>query len=123
MTNTERTEERKNRFNGESVMLTKEEARRHDLIFMAEMMAELHSDPEIAAKKMKDKEVRRQRAVAAYRLEEARLRKEHSKITSELEELYAKVKSGKITGKDLAEMQDRIRELEQSLALDMDMDD
>jgi hypothetical protein len=36
---TERTEERKNRFNGESVMLTKEEARRHDLIFMAEMMA------------------------------------------------------------------------------------
>ena len=84
---------------------------------------ELHSDPEIAAKKMKDKEVRRQRAVAAYRLEEARLRKEHSKITSELEELYAKVKSGKITGKDLAEMQDRIRELEQSLALDMDMDD
>ena len=46
MTNTERTEERKNRFNGESVMLTKEEARRHDLIFMAEMMAELHSDPD-----------------------------------------------------------------------------
>ena len=36
---TERTEERKNRFNGESVMLTKEEAIKHDQIFMAEMMA------------------------------------------------------------------------------------
>ena len=33
MTNTERTEERRNRFNGESVMLTKEEARRHDRIY------------------------------------------------------------------------------------------
>jgi hypothetical protein len=41
-TNTnERTEERKNRFNGESVMLTKEEARRHDCIFLAEIMATL----------------------------------------------------------------------------------
>jgi len=84
---------------------------------------ELHSDPEIAAQKLKDKEVRRQRAVSAYRLEEARLRKEHSKVTAELEELNAKVKSGKITGQDLADMQDRIRELEQSLALDMDLDD
>ncbi len=84
---------------------------------------ELHSDPEIAAQKLKDKEVRRQRAVSAYRLEEARLRKEHSKITAELEELNAKVKSGKITGQDLADMQDRIRELEQSLALDMELDD
>ena len=73
--------------------------------------------------KLKDKEVRRQRAVSAYRLEEARLRKEHSKITAELEELNAKVKSGKITGQDLADMQDRIRELEQSLALDMELDD
>ena len=36
---TERTEERKNRFNGESVMLTKEEAIKHDQIFLAEMMA------------------------------------------------------------------------------------
>jgi len=36
---TERTEERKNRFNGESVMLTKEEAIKHDQIFMAEMIA------------------------------------------------------------------------------------
>ena len=35
----ERTEERRNRFNGESVMLTKEEAIKHDQIFMAEMMA------------------------------------------------------------------------------------
>jgi len=34
-----RTEERRNRFNGESVMLTKEEARRHDCIFLAEIMA------------------------------------------------------------------------------------
>ena len=37
----ERTEERKNRFNGESIMLTKEEARRHDCIFLAEVMATL----------------------------------------------------------------------------------
>ena len=36
-----RTEERKNRFNGESIMLTKEEARRHDCIFLAEIMATL----------------------------------------------------------------------------------
>ena len=35
--NTERTEERRNRFNGESVMLTKEEARRHDNIFINEL--------------------------------------------------------------------------------------
>ena len=41
MTKTERTEERRNRFNGESVMLTKEEARRHDCIFLAELMATL----------------------------------------------------------------------------------
>ena len=41
MTKTERTEERRNRFNGESVMLTKEEARRHDCIFLAETMATL----------------------------------------------------------------------------------
>ena len=34
-----RTYERKNRFNGESVMLTKEEARIHDDIFMYELMA------------------------------------------------------------------------------------
>jgi len=41
-TNTdERTEERRNRFNGESVMLTKEEARRHDELFMCELMATL----------------------------------------------------------------------------------
>ena len=35
----ERTEERRNRFNGESVMLTKQEARKHDRIFMCEMLA------------------------------------------------------------------------------------
>ena len=41
-TNTdERTEERKNRFTGESIMLTKQEAKRHDYIFIAEMMATL----------------------------------------------------------------------------------
>ena len=39
MTKTERTEERRNRFNGESIMLTKEEARRHDRIFMDEILA------------------------------------------------------------------------------------
>ena len=39
-TNTdERTEERKNRFNGESIMLTKEEANRHDAIFINELSA------------------------------------------------------------------------------------
>ena len=41
MTKTERTEERKNRFNGEFVMLTKEEAKRHDELFMCEMLATL----------------------------------------------------------------------------------
>ena len=35
----ERTEERKNRFNGQSVMLTKEEANRHDAIFINELSA------------------------------------------------------------------------------------
>ena len=37
----ERTEERKNRFNGESVMLTKEEAAKHDAIFINELAATL----------------------------------------------------------------------------------
>ena len=49
----ERTEERSNRFNGESVMLTKEEARRHDLIFLAEMMAELHTNQDVKEKHYK----------------------------------------------------------------------
>ena len=41
-TNTdERTEERKNRFNGESIMLTKEEAKKHDEIFLHEVQATL----------------------------------------------------------------------------------
>ena len=40
-TNTERTEERKNRFNGESVMLTKEEALVHDRLFVNELTATL----------------------------------------------------------------------------------
>ena len=41
-TNTDnKTEERRNRFNGESVMLTKEEAKKHDEIFMHEIMATL----------------------------------------------------------------------------------
>ena len=37
----DRTEERKNRFNGESVMLTKEEANKHDAIFINELAATL----------------------------------------------------------------------------------
>ena len=36
---TEKTEERKNRFTGESIMLTKEEANRHDAIFINELAA------------------------------------------------------------------------------------
>ncbi len=41
-TNTDnRTEERKNRFNGESIMLTKQEARIHDELFLCEIMATL----------------------------------------------------------------------------------
>ncbi len=41
-TNTdERTEEGKNRFNGESIMLTKEEAAKHDAIFINELAATL----------------------------------------------------------------------------------
>ena len=35
----DKTEERKNRFNGESVMLTKEEATKHDQIFFDEIQA------------------------------------------------------------------------------------
>ena len=38
---TERTEERKNRFNGESVLLTKEEAKIHDRLFINELAATL----------------------------------------------------------------------------------
>ena len=38
---TERTEERRNRFNGESVMLTKEEAKIHDRLFINELRATL----------------------------------------------------------------------------------
>ena len=34
-----RTEERRNRFNGESIMLTKEEANKHDAIFINELAA------------------------------------------------------------------------------------
>ena len=44
MTNTNtdnKTEERKNRFNGESIMLTKEEAAKHDAIFINELAATL----------------------------------------------------------------------------------
>ena len=41
-TNTDnRTEERRNRFNGESIMLTKQEAKKHDSIFLCEIMATL----------------------------------------------------------------------------------
>ena len=47
------TEERKNRFNGETVLLTKEEADRHDCIFLAEHMAEMHTDPDIKDKHYK----------------------------------------------------------------------
>ena len=36
-----RTEERRNRFNGQSVMLTKEEANKHDAIFINELAATL----------------------------------------------------------------------------------
>ena len=34
-----RTEERKNRFTGQSILLTKEEAEKHDALFMHELMA------------------------------------------------------------------------------------
>ena len=41
-TNTDnRTEERKNRFSGESIMLTKEEAKKHDALFLCQIMATL----------------------------------------------------------------------------------
>ncbi len=36
-----RTEERRNRFNGQSIMLTKQEAKIHDELFMHEIMATL----------------------------------------------------------------------------------
>ena len=53
---TERTEERRNRFNGESVMLTKEEAIKHDRIFINELAATLE-DKELGygASKLGDK--------------------------------------------------------------------
>ena len=53
---TERTEERRNRFNGESVMLTKEEAIKHDRIFINELGATLE-DKELGqgASKLWDK--------------------------------------------------------------------
>jgi len=38
---TEKTEERKNRFNGESIMLTKEESIIHDRLFINELAATL----------------------------------------------------------------------------------
>ena len=44
MTNTNtdnKTEERKNRFTGQSIMLTKEEAEKHDAIFINELQATL----------------------------------------------------------------------------------
>ena len=37
----DKTEERKNRFNGQSFMLTKEEANKHDSIFINEIAATL----------------------------------------------------------------------------------
>ena len=37
----ERTEERKNRFTGQSIMLTKEESNKHDAIFINELAATL----------------------------------------------------------------------------------
>ena len=41
-TNTDnKTEERRNRFNGESIMLTKQEAKKHDELFLCEIMATL----------------------------------------------------------------------------------
>ena len=40
-TEEKKTEERKNRFNGESAMLTAEEAKRHDRIFINELAATL----------------------------------------------------------------------------------
>ena len=41
-TNTDnKTEERKNRFTGQSIMLTKEEAKKHDAIFINELGATL----------------------------------------------------------------------------------
>ena len=53
---TERTEERRNRFNGKSVMLTKEEAIKHDRIFINELSATLE-DKELGygASKLWDK--------------------------------------------------------------------
>ena len=48
-----KTEERKKRFSGESYMLTKEEADRHDCIFLAESMAEFHADPDTKDKHYK----------------------------------------------------------------------
>jgi hypothetical protein len=43
-TNIERTEERKNRFTGESIMLTKEEANKYDSIIHNELQATIEDE-------------------------------------------------------------------------------
>ena len=52
--NTKKTEERKNRFNGESVMLTAEEARRHDNIFINELAATLEDKAAASMARLKN---------------------------------------------------------------------
>ena len=47
-TNTDnRTEERKNRFNGESILLTKEEANKYDAIIHIELQANLEDEERV----------------------------------------------------------------------------
>ena len=67
-----RTEERKNRFNGESIMLTKEEAAKHDAIFINELAATLEDKTlgygvsKLWEKVRKDLDWFRQHNAAAY---------------------------------------------------------
>ena len=69
-----KTEERKNRFNGESVMLTKEESIKHDRIFINELAATLEDkepgksagDSKLWDKVRADLDYFRQHNAAAY---------------------------------------------------------
>ena len=71
---TEKTEERKNRFSGESIMLTKEEAIIHDRLFINELAATLEDkepgqsagDSKLWDKVRKDLDYSRQYNADAY---------------------------------------------------------
>lgn len=82
----------------------------------------IDSDPTAAKRKLDAKSSRRAKAVKAYEMEQERVRDEHAAFTEEIEHLQSQIRSGKLSGKETKEVRDRIRELEQSLAIDGDVD-